>query len=93
MLNSDKHEIDPAHKYLNDTMKKRFLISGDYKKISCSTKLNMKFQLLIKSKIMKNNIFSCLKHSGDVFIVLINVKMATIVAILTFMSRINFMLS
>ena len=44
---------------------------------------------------MKKSIFPALKHSGAVFILLINVKMAiiTIVAILTFMSRIEFMLS
>ena len=75
---------------------KSFLISGPGPEItnlvSCSTKLSMKFQLLIENK-MKNNIFSCLKHSGVVFILLINVKRATIVAILTFMSKINFMLS
>ena len=51
------------------------------------------FQLLIESKIhvLKNN-ESCLKHSDGVFILLINVQMPTVV-ILTFMSRINFMLS
>ena len=42
---------------------------------------------------MKNNNFSCLKHSDTVFILLINVKMPTIVGILKFMSMINFMLS
>ena len=53
----------------------------------------MKFQLLTESKILKNNdFFSCLKHL-DVFILLINVKMPTIVGILTFMSTINLMLS
>ena len=35
--------------------------------------------------------FSCLKHSDVVFILLINVKMPTIVGILTFMSMINFL--
>ena len=53
----------------------------------------MKFQLLKESKIMKNNNFSCLKHSDVVFILLINAKMPIIVGILTSMSRINFMLS
>ena len=38
-------------------------------------------------------IFVCLKFSDDEFIMLINVKMSTIVGILTFMSRIHFMLS
>ena len=59
----------------------------------CSTQLSMKFQLLRESKILKNNIFFCLKQSNVVFILLINVKMPTIVGILTFMSRINFKLS
>ena len=39
------------------------------------------------------DIFLALKHSGVGFIPLINVEMPTIVGILTFMSRINFMLS
>ena len=38
-------------------------------------------------------IFLVLKLSDVVFILLINVKMPTIVGILTFISRINFMLS
>ena len=33
-----------------------------------------------------------LKHADDVFILLINIKMPAVVDILTFMSRINFML-
>ena len=37
--------------------------------------------------------FLGLKLSDDVFILLINVKMPTIVGILTFMSRMNYMLS
>ena len=37
--------------------------------------------------------FLALKLSGVVFILLINVKVPTIVGILTFMSRINFTLS
>ena len=53
----------------------------------------MEFQLLIKTKILKNIFFLVLKNSGVVFILQINVEMATIVGILTFMSRINFMLS
>ena len=48
---------------------------------------SMLFQLLIKAKMLKNN----LELSDVVFILLINVKMPTIVGILTFMSRINFM--
>ena len=61
-----------------------------YKTFSCSTQLSTKFQLLIKTKIPTN----ALKNlSVVVFIMLINVKMPTIVGILTFMSRINFVLS
>ena len=59
------------------------------KLFSCATQLIMKFQLLIESKILKNN----LKHSAVLFIVLINVKMPTIVGNLTFMSVINLILN
>ena len=54
----------------------------------------MKFQLLIKAKMLnKILIFLAVKLLVGVFILLINVKMPTIVGILTFMSRINFVLS
>ena len=62
------------------------------KLFSCSTKLSTKFQLLIKTKIPINEKFLDLSLSDVVFIMLINVKMP-IVGILTFMSRINFVLS
>ena len=52
----------------------------------------MTFQLLIKSKMLKNQIFLAFKRSGVVFIMLINVKMPTTVGIFTFMRKINFML-
>ena len=58
------------------------------KTFSCSTQLSTKFQLpvLIKTKIpTTEDVF--------VFIMLMNVKMQTIVGILTFMSRMNFVLS
>ena len=45
----------------------------------------MKFRLLIKIEMLKNK--------NSLFILLINVKMPRIGGILTFMSRINFMLS
>ena len=66
---------------------------------SCSTQLSTKFQLLIKTIIPTNEGDSsfkslrCLSLSDVVLIMLINVKMTTIVGILTFMSRINFVLS
>ena len=50
----------------------------------------MKFQLLIKAKILKNKTFFDSKLSDVVFILLINVKMPTIVGIFTFMSMIDF---
>ena len=53
-----------------------------YKKTPCST------QLLIKTKIPTIE-----EVSAVVFIMLINVKMPTIVGILAFMSRINFVRS
>ena len=52
-----------------------------------------KFQLLIKTKMLKIKTFLAFKLSDVLFIMLINVKMSTIVGILTFMSMINFMLS
>ena len=51
----------------------------------------MKFQLLIKTKVLKSEDLSSLKLSDVVFIMLINVKMTTF--FLTFMSMINMMLS
>ena len=50
--------------------------------------------MLIKTKIPTKIIkkFPALSLSDVVFITLINVKMPTIVGILTFMSRINFVL-
>ena len=53
----------------------------------------MKLQLLIKTKLLKNKDFIAFKLSDGVFIMQKNVKMPTIVGILTFMSMINFMLS
>ena len=60
---------------------------------SCSTQLSMKFQLVIKLKYQQMKKCLVLSLSDVVFIMLINVKMPTIVGILTFMSKINFMLS
>ena len=53
----------------------------------------MKFQLIINTKIPTNKEVSCLGLSDVVFIMLMNVKMPTIVGILTFMSRINLVLN
>ena len=65
------------------------------KLFSCLTQLSTAFQLLIKIKILTNEDVSCFMSpiSDAVFIMLINVKMPTIVGILTFMSRIKFVLS
>ena len=53
--------------------------------------MSMKFQLLIKTKLLTNN--SAFKVSDFVFNMLIlNVKILTIVGILTLKSKINFML-
>ena len=43
-----------------------------------------------KTKIPTNKELSCLKSRRCLFIMLINVKMPTIIGIITFMSRINF---
>ena len=53
----------------------------------------MKFRLLIKDKMVRNEDFVALKLSDAAFILCINVKMPTIVGILTFMHRLNFILS
>ena len=53
--------------------------------------MSTEFQLLIKNRIPTNEDDSSL--SDIVFIMLINVKMPTIVGILTLMSRIDFVLS
>ena len=55
--------------------------------------LSTEFQLLIKTKIPTHKEVSYFKLSHAVFIMLINVKMPTIVGVLTFMSRINFVFS
>ena len=63
------------------------------KLFSCSTQMSMKFQLLIKLKYRQIKKFLALSLSDVVFIMLINVKIPTIVGILTFMSKIDFVLS
>ena len=60
---------------------------------SCSTQLSTKFQLLIKLKYRQMKKFLALNRTDVVSIMLINVKMPTIVDILIFRSRINFVLS
>ena len=45
----------------------------------CSTQGSMKFQLLIKTKMLKNKDISCFKTLRCCIILLINVKMPTIV--------------
>ena len=52
-----------------------------------------KFQLLIKTKIPTIKEVLALSLADVVFIMLINVEMPTIVGILIFLSRINFLLS
>ena len=54
---------------------------------SCSSQLSMKFRLLIKAKMLKIKTFIAFKRSAVVFIMLING------VILTFMNRMNLMLS
>ena len=49
--------------------------------------------MLVKTKITTSEEVSCLSLSDIVFIMLLNIKMPTLVGILTFMSRINFVLS
>ena len=54
---------------------------------------SIQFTLLKKLKYQKVKKFLALSLSDVVFIMLINVKIPTVVGILTFMSRINFVLS
>ena len=49
-----------------------------------------KISTAYKTKLLYNKDFSCFQLSDGVFIMLINVKMPTIVNILTFMSMIKF---
>ena len=63
------------------------------KLFSCSTQLSTQFQLLTKPKIRQIKKLLAFSLLYVVFIMLINVKMPTIVGILTFISRINFVLS
>ena len=78
---------------MKEVYKLRARPENNFKK-SCSTQLSTKFQLLIKTKILTNKeVIFLLSRSDVIFIMLINVKMPTIVGILTFMSRINFVLS
>ena len=63
------------------------------KLFSCSTQLSTKLQLIIKLKYRQIKMFLALSLSDVVFTMLINVKMPTIVGILTFMSGIDFVLS
>ena len=53
----------------------------------------MKFQMLISTKYQEIQLFSGSDKPIMLFFLLINVKMPTIVGILTFKSRKNFMLS
>ena len=64
------------------------------KKNSSSTQLRIKILNAHKTKNLKNKycVSLALEPSDVVFILLINAKMPTIVGILAFMSRINFML-
>ena len=58
-----------------------------------STQLSTKFQLLINTKILSNKEVSCFNALRCCIYHAKNVKMPTIVGILTLMSRINFILS
>ena len=53
----------------------------------------MEFQLLIKCKIVINKDISSFKLSDIAFILLINVKMLTVVGILTYIRMIEFIFS
>ena len=60
---------------------------------SCSTQLRMKFVLLIKIQYQQFKPVSCTAEFSMQFFLLTNIKMATIVGILIFISRRNFILN
>ena len=64
-----------------------------YKTFLCSTRMSTKFQLLIKTKIPTDEEVYCFKSRKCCIYRANIVKMPTTVGILTFMSRINFVLS
>ena len=63
------------------------------KLVSCSTQLSLTFQMLITIKYQEIWLIFVSDKSRMPFFSLLNVKMPTIVGILTFMSRKSFMLS
>ena len=79
------------HNGLCAQQRHNYTLPRGYNIFSCLNQLSMK--LLIETKILKNRLFLLFKLSDHVvFIMLINVKMPTIVGILTVMSMIKFML-
>ena len=77
-MSTKKFKLEPRHQ--------------GYKEIMLNS-TEHEIHLLIKTKIPTNEKFLALSLSDVVLIMLINVKMTTIVGILTFMNRINFVLS
>ena len=63
------------------------------KLFSCSKSIEHEILAAHKTKILKIKTFIAFRLSDVVLILLINVKMPTIVGILTLMSKINFMLT
>ena len=63
------------------------------KHFSCSTQLSIKLKMLISIKISRNSAFSGSDKPRMLFLLLINVKMPTVIGILIFLTRKNFMLS
>ena len=51
------------------------------KRFSCSSQLTMKFQLVVRTKMLKNTDFSRFQFSDVLFIMLMNVKIPTNVGI------------
>ena len=94
-----EHKISETALYKNVVLYTKCSGSSDatgpevIKRCPCSTQLSSKFKLLIKQKYRQMKKFLASSLSDVVFIMLIIVKMPTIVGILTFMSRINFLIS
>ena len=80
MLNSIEHEIKTAYKYQICKNQRKFMPKADEHEIYSAHKM-LKCQQLFQSLTMMSRISK--------FILLINVKMSTIVGILTLMNRIR----
>ena len=76
-----------AHIYVNCVIKEQFLQLRYYRKITMHAFLKFQGKKIAGLQVIK--LFSCSTQPSTKFILLINVKMPTIIGILTFISLIN----